>query len=1080
MHLKRYEKQSILDTERSKGNLDKMASLNTNDFESIFTVPEPGQLVEVRRRQWIVNEVQGSALSSDLNGRSDLVSLSSLDEDSLGEGLQVIWQLEPGARVLEKAGLPQITGWDSSERLEAFLDAVRWGATTNADRSFLQAPFRSGITIEDYQLDPLVRAIDMARVNLLIADDVGLGKTIEAGLVIQELLVRHRARTVLIVCPASLLVKWRTEMNEKFGLEFRIVDTEYIRHLRRERGIHANPWSSFPRLVASMDWMKGGEGLRLLKDILPPHVTYPRKFDILVVDEAHNVAPATSLQYALESQRTRLIRTLAPHFSHHLFLSATPHNGYQESFTSLLELLDDQRFARTVMPDERQLQRVMVRRLKSDIVDAEGKPVFPIRRLECLEIDYTSEEREVHGLLRTFTESRSASVRGTRHEFGTEFVHILLKKRIFSSPMAFATTLAKHREGLSRRISKTDRKVMDDRILRKAIQKTEEEYADDHAAEEARHEAVETAAEFAVPLTAEQRSLLDRLSNWAEGAKNRVDSKAMAILRWLDDHLKTDGYWNDKRVILFTEYRATHAWLHQILTTHGYGGERLLTLHGNMPPDEREVVKASFQANPDVSPVRILLATDAASEGIDLQNHCNYLIHVEIPWNPNVMEQRNGRIDRHGQKEREVFVWHPVGKGFKPPDPARWTRVGEIDGDHEYIMRAVLKVDAIRQDLGSVGSVIARQIEEAMLGKRTSIDTAEAEIKAAKARKLVTAEKRLQERIVRLHERLMEAKTDFHMSPENIERAVRIALDLAEKPPLQLVTTKGFPSGKVFRIPVLSGSWVRATAGLEHPHTGVRRPITFDHDVAKGRDDVVLVHLNHKLVQMCLRLLREELWKLDDIKLLNRVTVGVLPEGESKDPMVVVWSRLVVTGGDHRLLHEELTLSGGELKSTGFTRTTQVGRLEMMINRSRPVEPSQTAFDILKARFQLHEESIRSTIEARSRDRLKILEATLSRQKERVIKDILTILDELEKGIERELEEDRGPRQLMLPGLEENERNQMTRDLEALRMRLGRIPEERRSETAVIESRYAKFVDRTFPVAVVFLLSQSFLERRDG
>ncbi|WP_215731702.1 DISARM system SNF2-like helicase DrmD [Methylomicrobium agile] len=627
-------------------------------------VPEPGQLVEVRRRQWVVTDVSSGALSPSGNGDQHLVGLSSLDEDSMGEEIQVVWQMEAGAHVLEKAGLPSITGWDNNDRLEAFLDAVRWGAVTNADRSFLQSPFRSGITIEDYQLDPLVRAVEMARVNLLIADDVGLGKTIEAGLVIQELLVRHRARTVFVVCPASLQVKWQTEMQEKFGLEFRIVDTDYVKRLRRERGIHVNPWTSYPRLVTSMDWMKSGEGLRLLKDVLPHHITYPRKFDILVVDEAHNVAPASASMYALESQRTRLIRSLAPHFTHRLFLSATPHNGYQESFTSLLELLDDQRFARTVMPDEKQLHRVMVRRLKSDIVDANGKPVFPVRKLEGLEIDYSEDERQIHTLLGEYTADRSKSVKGTRFEYGTDFVHMLLKKRLFSSPMAFALTLAKHRETLERGKPKGDHDAMDDRILRKAILKTEEEYSDDSLVEEAQHEAVEVVGELAPPLSREQRDMLDRLSAWAEKARNRVDSKAKAILDWLENHLKTDGFWNGKRVILFTEYRATHSWLHQILTANGYGGDRLMYLHGSMLPEERESVKAAFQAHPDISPVRILLATDAASEGIDLQNHCNYLIHVEIPWNPNVMEQRNGRIDRHGQKQDAVFIWHPVGKGF--------------------------------------------------------------------------------------------------------------------------------------------------------------------------------------------------------------------------------------------------------------------------------------------------------------------------------------------------------------------------------------------------------------------------------
>jgi SNF2 family DNA or RNA helicase len=198
-------------------------------------------------------------------------------------------------------------------------------------------------------------------------------------------------------------------------------------------------------------------------------VTYPRKFDILVVDEAHNVAPATATRYALESQRTRSIRTIEPHFSHRLFLSATPHNGYQESFTSLLELLDDQRFARTVMPDEKQLHRVMVRRMKTDIIDAYGQPVFPIRKLECLEVAYSEEEKGIHRLLREFTATRTKSVKGTRYEFGTDFVHMLLKKRLFSSPMAFASTLAKHKDTLTRGRARSVASTLDDRILRKAI-----------------------------------------------------------------------------------------------------------------------------------------------------------------------------------------------------------------------------------------------------------------------------------------------------------------------------------------------------------------------------------------------------------------------------------------------------------------------------------------------------------------------------------------------------------------------------------------------------------------------------------
>ena len=175
----------------------------------------------------------------------------------------MIWEVEPGRRVLPSGSLPEVTerGFDPPERLAAFLDAVRWGAVATADVKTLQAPFRSGIAIEDYQLDPVVRAVGVPRVNLLIADDVGLGKTIEAGLVVQELLLRHRARRVMVVCPAGLTLKWRDEMREKFGLDF----TD-----RRHRAMRAscaataaaaaNPFAVYPLMIVSLPWLRGQQG----------------------------------------------------------------------------------------------------------------------------------------------------------------------------------------------------------------------------------------------------------------------------------------------------------------------------------------------------------------------------------------------------------------------------------------------------------------------------------------------------------------------------------------------------------------------------------------------------------------------------------------------------------------------------------------------------------------------------------------------------------------------------------------------------------------------------------------------------
>ena len=209
--------------------------------------PEQGQMVSVRSRNWMVTDVSASTLPPErlqtgLESPQHLLTLASVEDDGLGEELNVIWELEPGARVVEKVALPDPTGFDPPDRLDAFLDAVRWGASSSADVRTIQAPFRSGIDIEDYQLDPVVRAIQMPRVNLLVADDVGLGKTIEAGMVALELIIRHRTRKILIVCPASLQVQWQEQMRDKFGLDFRIVNSELMRELRRER------WSASPDL----------------------------------------------------------------------------------------------------------------------------------------------------------------------------------------------------------------------------------------------------------------------------------------------------------------------------------------------------------------------------------------------------------------------------------------------------------------------------------------------------------------------------------------------------------------------------------------------------------------------------------------------------------------------------------------------------------------------------------------------------------------------------------------------------------------------------------------------------------------
>ena len=249
----------------------------------------------------------------------------------------------------------------------------------------------------------------------------------------------------------------------------------------------------------------------------------------------------------------------------------------------------------------------------------------------------------------------------------------------------------------------------------------------------------------------------------------RPDSKARRLIEWVASTVRPGGVWSDERVIIFTEYRATQNWLQTLLAAAGLAGqERLLLLYGGMPTDERERIKAAFLADPQDSPVRILLATDAASEGIDLQRHCHQLVHVEIPWNPNRLEQRNGRIDRYGQTHTPL-IYHFVGKGYaersRNPDLAP----SELEADLEFLARVVEKVDQMREDLGTVGEVLADSVAAAMLGGRRVLDTAPAERRLDPVRRQLKFERNLREQIDRLSQQLAESRQNLRLAPENYQ-----------------------------------------------------------------------------------------------------------------------------------------------------------------------------------------------------------------------------------------------------------------------------------------------------------------------
>jgi superfamily II DNA or RNA helicase len=1038
-----------------------------------LTVPEPGQLAVVRGRRWAVADVIASSQAPDplaepVERPQHLVHLVSVDDDGHGDQLDVIWEVELGTSIITDSALPTPNegAFDPPERLDAFLDAVRWGAIANADTQALQAPYRSGVTIEEYQLEPVVRALRMPRANLLIADDVGLGKTIEAGLVAQELLLRHRARTILIVCPASLCVQWRDQMLEKFGLEFRIVDTELLRQLRRTRGLGVNPWSHHPRLITSIDWLKRDAPMRLMRETLPPGPPQdPRRFDLLIVDEVHGAAPSGSGKYAIDSLRTQALRTLAPHCEHRLFLSATPHNGYQESFTALLELLDPNRFARGVAPDQARVKEVMVRRLKSELPPLwDGTPRFPRRKVIALEVDYPESERQAHALLAEYAAARGqrASQSGTQEQrLASDFVLTLLKKRLFSSPAAFANTLQVHRATLEGKAQVLIKPTP--RVLKRAIDTLEDEYAEDEAYGQAVGDALTTAAAASPALDARERNLLDRLQGLAGAARTRADTKANVLIDFLDATVRPAGKWNDERVIVFTEYRDTQIWLQELLVARGLGGDRLKLLFGGMDPELREDIKQRFLAHPDLDPVRILLATDAASEGIDLHSHCHRLVHYEIPWNPNRLEQRNGRIDRHGQPATEVLVHHFVGRGWQKSQ----TGAGSLEADLAFLYIAARKVEAIREDLGSVGPVIADQVQEAMLGRRRSLETDAAE-RSSPQRRLLRWERDLRSELARLHERLIESRQELGFESDRVRRVVTTGLELARQQPLREVEVRDRMGIAItaFEVPRLTGSWAAAAAGLLHPITGARRPVTFDHLEATGRDDVVLAHAGHRLVQLAGNLLRAEVWAAGTQSRLRRVTARLVNEGRLDVPVVVAHGRLVVTGADGRRLHEELVAAGGELREGRFRRLG-VGDLAEALDKATGEPAPETIALRLSGAWTWCCEPLTESLNRRVEERAQSLARTFAQRANDEIAAMETLLTDLKKSIEEAITEPPAE-QLSLFTLDE--RHQYDRDFDALRRRLRQIPADIESETASIRRRYASAKPRLFPVAVTFLV----------
>ena len=708
-----------------------------------IAVPRAGMLATVRNRRGVVAAVEPFDGET---GRLHLVHLEYKDERAPAEE-RILWEIEPDRHLLEPNALPTPAhdgGAMPAEDFDALLRAARWSALSPyldpaggegpPPREPVASPFHGGVCVESYQLVPLLKALRMPRVSLLIADDVGLGKTVEAGLILTELLLRRRIQRVLVLTPASLRRQWQEELWEKFSLRFDIVDRQETERLRRRLGMDANPWRSFSRIVASYHYLRQPDVQEQFHSACrtpegSPHLPW----DLLIVDECHNLMPSP---FGEDSELCRMLRLVAPRFEHRLFLSATPHNGHTRSFTGLLEMLDPVRFTRTsemTAAMRGRVEDVVVRRLKREInarslqarstngehsKDRDTDPRFCTRHPPtALLLQADPRETAVStafDAFRTAVRKLVSAGTGPRRRAAGTFAVEILGKRLLSCPTAFAESWSRARQGFSA----PDVEAAAETALAAAARAVRQETGDDREAEQ-------RGATAATVVGAWLRNFVEDVGDEIRGIERAldalgfaledipitdqtpvVDARLNALVALIERLLRAGNeFRDDERLIVFTEYKTTLDYVARRLRER-YPAERVLTLFGTgggignsagMDEAARESIKAAFN-DPD-SPVRVLVATDAASEGLNLHRTARYLLHYDCPWNPSRLEQRNGRLDRYGQA-RDVTVHHFIS---------------DTDPDLRFLGHVIRKADEIREDLGSANEVFDRAVHRRLI-----------------------------------------------------------------------------------------------------------------------------------------------------------------------------------------------------------------------------------------------------------------------------------------------------------------------------------------------------------------------------
>ncbi|MDF1661795.1 MAG: SNF2-related protein, partial [Planctomycetota bacterium] len=309
-------------------------------------IPAPGQSVYLRSQFFRVNSI--SALSSIPNKTPQhLISLSQMNENP--QSIQIIWELEinPISNHSIQTPLPHnkhSQNYDPYPLLQSILLAHQCSDSIKIHQRCLLSPLKHSLETHPFQFVPAYRTLNNPRINLFLADHVGLGKSIEAGLLISELLAKRRAQRILILCPANLQNQWRKLLSKHFSLNFQIINRQFIQQFHRTHGLTSNPWKNSCFAISSLDFLKQFNQTQLFLQSLKNHNQPIRPWDLLIIDEAHRITPKNHSSLR-QSERTKLAKTLIPLFEHRLFISATPHNGSTQNFKALLQLLDPLKFS---------------------------------------------------------------------------------------------------------------------------------------------------------------------------------------------------------------------------------------------------------------------------------------------------------------------------------------------------------------------------------------------------------------------------------------------------------------------------------------------------------------------------------------------------------------------------------------------------------------------------------------------------------------------------------------------------------------------------------------------------------------